>query len=101
MLRNRINVDLVIRVFPVAVLALATTAFGADLQLATGGKSRYQIVKPDRASAVDEYAITKLAEYLTQITGAAATHICDRAARATRSRTSPCVVRDSPWPAGA
>lgn len=42
----------------------------SDVRLATNGKTSYQIVKPAKPSAVDSYAISTLAEYLKQITGA-------------------------------
>ena len=53
-----------------ALAALACTAVAADLRLATQGTTTYQIVKPADPSAVDEYAVSTLAEYLKQITGA-------------------------------
>jgi len=51
-------------------LCLAATAFSADLQLATEGKTDCQLVKPESPSAVDDYAAAALAKYLKQMTGA-------------------------------
>ena len=48
----------------IAVLALSALSFAVDLQLAAGGKSSYQIVKPENPSVVDDYAIGRLAKWL-------------------------------------
>ena len=42
----------------------------ADLALCTNGKTDFRIVKPAIPSAVDDYALARLSEYLRQITGA-------------------------------
>lgn len=55
------------------ILALgifASPASAADLALSTNGKTEFRIVKPANPSAVDDYAIARLADYLKQITGA-------------------------------
>ena len=53
-----------------AICLVASHAFAADLALSTMGKTDFRIVKPANPSAVDRYALTKLSEYLRQITGA-------------------------------
>jgi len=53
-----------------ALCLVASPAFAADLVLSTLGKTDFRIVKPANPSAVDHYALTKLSEYLRQITGA-------------------------------
>lgn len=42
----------------------------ADVALCTNGKTAFRIVKPANPSAVDDYALASLSEYLRQITGA-------------------------------
>ena len=61
-----------------AGLLLGSLAFAAgeavaaaDLRLAQNGTTAYQVVKPEQPSPVDEYAVTTLADFLLQKTGAA------------------------------
>ena len=54
----------------IAALLLPHALHGADIALSTAGKTEFRIVKPKAASPVDDYAVTKLSEYLKQITGA-------------------------------
>lgn len=49
---------------------IASPVCAADLALSTMGKTDFRIVRPANPSAVDGYALTKLSEYLRQITGA-------------------------------
>jgi len=55
----------------VLLLVPLSILHAADVQLATDGRTDYQIVKPADPSAVDEYAARELSGYLQQITGAA------------------------------
>lgn len=50
--------------------AAAVDVPGVDLTLATAGTTKYVLVKPASPTEVDEYAVTVLADYLKQITGA-------------------------------
>lgn len=59
-----------IRTVLAAALLLPPAAHAADLMLAADGKSDYQIVRPDKPTPVDNYAIKELAHYLQEITGA-------------------------------
>ncbi|NOZ20780.1 MAG: DUF4838 domain-containing protein, partial [Planctomycetes bacterium] len=52
------------------LLAPLVVLQAADLQLAIGGTTTYQIVKPANPSGVDDYAVQTLVQYLKQITGA-------------------------------
>jgi len=54
----------------IAALLLPHALHSADIALSTAGKTEFRIVKPEAASPVDDYAVTKLSEYLKQITGA-------------------------------
>ena len=51
-------------------LAAAAGLAMADIKLATNGTTTYQIVRPAKPSAVDDYAVNTLARYLKQITEA-------------------------------
>jgi hypothetical protein len=54
----------------ITTLLLTHALHGADIALSTAGKTEFRIVKPEAASPVDDYAVTRLSEYLRQITGA-------------------------------
>ena len=56
-------------VFLLATLSISVTS-RADLQLAKDGRTCYEIVKPAAPTPVDEYAWTRLADFLQQKTGA-------------------------------
>jgi hypothetical protein len=53
-----------------ALARFASSAGAADLALSTNGTTDFRIVKPANPTAVDEYAVARLSEYLKQITGA-------------------------------
>lgn len=54
----------------ITMLLLTHALHGADIALSTAGKTEFRIVKPEAASPVADYAVTKLSEYLKQMTGA-------------------------------
>jgi len=54
----------------IAALLLPHALHGADIALSTAGKTEFRIVKLEVVSPVDDYALTRLSEYLKQITGA-------------------------------
>jgi len=61
----------VVRISLAALLLTPLAALhSAGIALSTAGKTEFRIVKPEAASPVDDYAVTKLSEYLKQITGA-------------------------------
>lgn len=53
-----------------AFACLAGHCWSAELQLAENGTTGYRIVKPDQPTAVDEYAVNALSDFLFQKTGA-------------------------------
>ena len=53
------------------ILAAGEAVAAAELHLAQDGTTAYQAVKAERPSPVDEYAVTALADFLLQRTGAA------------------------------
>ncbi len=57
---------LVLFIFPVSI-----PAFGEGLHLAEGGKTDYVIVLPEKASAIDKYAVESLAAFLRDKTAGA------------------------------
>ena len=63
-------------VIGIGLLSLLTTCSsikagsGQDIKLTTGGKTDYIIVSSNKASAVDQYAVRVLADYLKRITKA-------------------------------
>lgn len=48
---------------------LAVIYAAADLALSTNGRIEFRIVNPANPSAVDEYTVARLSEYLKQNTG--------------------------------
>ena len=59
-----------VRLILALLLAPLSALHGADIALSTAGQTQFRIVKPETVSAVDDYALTKLAAYMKQITGA-------------------------------
>jgi len=52
------------------LLAPLASLHAADLALSTNSRTNFRIVKPANPSAVDDYALARLSEYLRQMTGA-------------------------------
>ena len=63
-------ISLVCSALTVLLPGLQTGSYAADLQLATDGKTSFQVVRGADASTVDRYAVETLVGYLRQITGA-------------------------------
>lgn len=68
--RNAVKPIFILSAWLLAPGFFALPAIAADIELSTNGRTNCQIVKPEKPSVVDDYAVAKLSDYLKLITGA-------------------------------